>query len=130
MLYYIYLSLTIYARRGVPMYPIGKKNVERFVVLTVSIQQDGDKWLARCIELGTSTFSNTFEGAREALDEAIELHLNTLEDVHECERFLKENGVIVYTNTPHPPTLRRKVDIEPGVFMTRNITKIPASHFC
>lgn len=112
------------------MYSNGKKNVERFVVLTISIQQDGDKWLARCIELGTSTFSNTFEGAREALTEAIELHLNTLEDVHECERFLKENGVKVYTNIPNSLALKEKVDIIPGVFVTRNITRIPALQFC
>ena len=55
------------------MHTIDKKNGERFIVLTVSFRQDGDKWLARCIELGTSTFGNTFEGAQEALKEAIDL---------------------------------------------------------
>lgn len=110
------------------MNSIDKKNCERFIVLTVSFRQEGDKWLARCIELGTSTFGNTFEGAQEALKEAIDLHLNTLEDVHECERFFKENHIKVYTNTPHPP--REKVYTEPGVFITRNITRIPASQAC
>jgi predicted RNase H-like HicB family nuclease len=78
------------------MNSIDEKKGEKFIVLTVSFRQEGNKWLARCIELGTSMFGNTFEDAQEALKGAIDLHLNTLEDVHECERFFNENNIKVY----------------------------------
>ena len=110
------------------MRSISKKTCDRFIVLTFSIRQDGNKWLARCVELSTSTFGNTFEETREALKEAVLLHLNTLEDVGECERFLKENHVKVYVNVPHPSSLR--VSVKPGVFVTKNITPISALQAC
>ena len=112
------------------MRPDDKNNTERFIVLTLSFREEDGIGLARCVELGTSTFGNTFEEAREALHEAIELHLNTLEDVKECELFLKENGVRIYQSPPRSNTALRKVGIKPGEYVSRDITRITNPTMC
>jgi len=86
-----------------------------YVVLTVLFQKEGKVWTAECRELGTAAYGDTIEDAKEAIDEAITLHLNTLEDLGECEQFLKENGVAV-----HPLKTRNKTTI-PTVETIKNI---------
>ncbi len=71
-----------------------------FVILTIEYRQEQDRVLARCRELSTSTFGDTFEEAQEAILEAIVLHVNTLEDVGERERFFKEHNIKFYRTRP------------------------------
>ena len=71
-----------------------------YVVLTLKFRKEGDKWTARCMELGTATFGPTLEEAEERIREAVTLHLNTLEDVGERERFFKEHNI---THSLHKP---------------------------
>lgn len=74
-----------------------------FVVLTIEYHREDGQWLARCLELGTSTFGDTFEEAEQAIREAILLHLNTLEDVGERQRFFREHNIKSYTVRPSRP---------------------------
>ncbi len=60
-----------------------------YILLTVIFKREQDVWTAECKELSTSTFGDTFDEAEVAIKEAISLHLNTLEDVGECSRFLQ-----------------------------------------
>lgn len=71
-----------------------------YVVLTLKFRKEGDKWTARCVELGTAMFAGTLEEAEERIKEAITLHLNTLEDVGERDRFFEEHHI---TYHPHRP---------------------------
>ena len=71
-----------------------------FVILTVEYRQEGGSWTARCPQLGTSMFGDTFEEAQEAIREAIHLHLNGLEEVGERERFFKEHNIKLYQVRP------------------------------
>ena len=99
-------------------------NVEKYIILTTIIRQEENVWTAVCEELGTSTFGNTFEEAIENLHEAVELHLNTLEDVKECKRFLKENSIKIYRR--RPKRVKTEFFVEPGSFLRRNIQTIHA----
>ena len=71
-----------------------------FVLLTVIFyKEEGDeRWQAECRELGTASYGDTFEDTRERIAEAIELHLNTLEEVGERERFFKERKIKIHAN--------------------------------
>jgi len=64
-----------------------------YIILTVIFQEEKDCWTAECRELGTASFGDTFEEARDNITDAIELHLDELEAVGECGRFLKENNI-------------------------------------
>ena len=71
-----------------------------YIVLTYKYGQEGTRWTGYCEELGTATFGRSLPEAERRLEEAVELHLNTLEDVGERERFLNEQGVTFYSTKP------------------------------
>ena len=72
-----------------------------YISLTVSFYWEKDGlWTAECLELGTSTFGNSFEDVNEKISEAILLHLNTLEEVGERKRFFKENNIKIIHYKP------------------------------
>ncbi|OGU72340.1 MAG: hypothetical protein A2V93_01625 [Ignavibacteria bacterium RBG_16_34_14] len=67
-----------------------------FIILTMIFSKEDDQWVGLCEELGVSQFGDSYEEAKEHLNEAVLLHLNTLEDLGESERFFKENNIKVY----------------------------------
>jgi predicted RNase H-like HicB family nuclease len=71
-----------------------------YVVLTLEFHKEGKKWVAYCKELGTATFGYTLNDAEEKLKEAISLHLNTLEDVGEREKFFKKHNIKYHSHKP------------------------------
>lgn len=73
-----------------------------YIVLTFKFQKEGRRWTAYCEELGTATFGRSLPEAQKRLEEAVLLHLNTLEDVGERERFDRETFV-----HPHIQHLKR-----------------------
>ena len=71
-----------------------------YVILTFEFRKSGRRWTAYCRELGTATFGRSLTDAENKLDEAVLLHLNTLEDVGERERFFKEHDLKFYEHKP------------------------------
>jgi hypothetical protein len=68
-----------------------------FVVLTMAFEQAGrNRWMGRCLELGTATHGRTLPQVRDELVEMTLLHLNALEDAGERERFFHEQGIKLY----------------------------------
>lgn len=72
----------------------------KYIVVTLAIQREGDYYVSRCQELGTASFGATKEEALQKIVDATELYLNTLEDLGECERVLREKGVQVHADEP------------------------------
>jgi len=58
------------------------------------------RWAAYCEELGTATFGRSLPEAEKGLDEAVWLHLNTLEDVGERDRFFEEHDIQFHATKP------------------------------
>jgi len=57
-----------------------------YIVLTYEFYQEDDQWVGTCRELGTSVCADMREEPMEDLQEAVGVHLNTLEDVGERKR--------------------------------------------
>lgn len=83
-----------------------------YIVITHRFYQEGNKWVAICMELGTTTFGRTLKQAKERLFEAILCHLNTLEKVGECERFFKENNIKFYRHKPVKKNITLDVPVQ------------------
>ena len=49
------------------------------LTLTTVIDLEDGQYVARCVELGTATFGDTFEEASANIREAVEGHLNALQ---------------------------------------------------
>lgn len=84
------------------MAPHSRPVVKGYIILTFAFRKEGRVWTGTCLELGTSTYGRSFEKLKKELAELVEVHLNTLEDVGERERFFAENG-IVFHSTGNPP---------------------------
>ena len=94
-----------------------------FVVLRFEFNKENDgRWTAVCTELGTATFGDTFEEAQEDLQEAVALHLNTLEDVGERRRFFKENNITLHRVQPSKPPVVRNVPF--STLVQHNVQKL------
>jgi len=71
-----------------------------YVVLTLKFQKQGKRWTAYCDELGTATFGRSLPEADQRIKEAVLLHISTLEDVGERERFFKEHNIQLHLKKP------------------------------
>lgn len=98
---------------------------EGYVVLTFTFRKEGRRWLARCEELGTSVFGRSLPEAEKILSEAVVLHLSTLEDVGERERFFKENKIAYHRAKPDKD-IKVSVPLRQDVFVHPHIQHIPA----
>ncbi len=73
-----------------------------FVVLHAHYWKENEQWLGECDELGTATFADTIEEVQAELKAMILLHLNTLEETGERDRFFKERGIKIYSEGDIP----------------------------
>ena len=95
-----------------------------YVVFTFKFKQEGEKWTAYCEELGTATFADTIPEAEKRIKEAVLLHLNTLEDVGECENFFKEHNIKLYEYRPKRDELTVSGPFASGTYTTPYIYPI------
>jgi len=93
----------------------------RYIRVTLKFRKEGNRWTALCVELGTATFGRSINEAAERIKEAVLLHLNTLEDVGECERFLKEYGVSFYTHKPKAEEIKIPSPYDPAAYFKSSI---------
>lgn len=102
------------------------EEVKGYIVLTYKYQNEDNKWVVTCLELGTSTFARTLLAAQNRIHDAVLCHLNTLEDVGERERFFKDNHITLFTGEPSKIT---KIDIPTNTtgFYQSVVLQIPVS---
>lgn len=94
-----------------------------YIVLTLAFEKKDRRWIARCVELSTGTFGRSLSEAEKRIKEAVLLHLNTLEDVGECERFLKEHDIKFHHIKPKP-NIRIAKPVSTGTFVQPYIQSI------
>lgn len=72
-----------------------------YILLTIQFHQEKDKrWTAKCIELGTASFGNSLKDAEVRIKEAIDLHIVTLEEEGELEKFFVKHKIKFYHEKP------------------------------
>jgi len=93
-----------------------------YVIVTFLFYKEGNRWVGQCKEFGTSTFGRSIQEAFERLNGAVELHLNTLEQVRERESFFREHNIISYPHKPQKEEIR--IRYEPDAFIRSYIYPI------
>jgi predicted RNase H-like HicB family nuclease len=71
-----------------------------YIVLTFLVEQEGPFYVSKCLELGVASFGDDEKEAYENLADAVEVYLNTLEDLGTARQVLKDKGVAVYAYEP------------------------------
>jgi len=94
------------------------------VVLTVELNREAAVWVAVCRELGTAAEARTVDAALHRLDEFVTMHLESLEETGQRDRFFQRNGVQVLTGRKLGQTSTVH-DVQPGLLVTTLIKKLP-----
>ena len=94
-----------------------------YIILTYEFRKINRRWAAYCKELGTATFGRSLPEAESRLGEAVLLHLNTLEDVGERERFFKDYDIKYYDTKPKKD-IQINVSLDEEVFLRPHIQPI------
>ncbi len=81
-----------------------------FIVLTFKFRKRRQGWSGYCEELGTAVDGKTIQETRDLLEEFVQLHLNSLEDINERENFFREHNIRL-----HPARPRGKVHLSVSV---------------
>ncbi len=95
---------------------------DAYIIVTFLFNKEGNRWVGLCKELGTSTFGRSIQEALERLEEAVGLHLNTLEEVGETERFFHEHNIVLHPRKPQEENIC--IPIEPDAFVRSYIYPI------
>ncbi len=98
------------------------KTITGYIILTVIFKFEDEVWTAECKELGTATFGDTIQEAEKDIQEAISLHLNTLEGVGEREAFFREHGIKVYQ--VQPEQMHIDLPFDANIFVSQRIQPI------
>jgi len=96
-----------------------------YIVLTYKFRRLNKRWTAYCEELGTATFGRSLPEAEKKLDEAVGLHLDTLGEVGELERFFKEHHIECHCDKPRKD-ITVCLPLGQEVFVRPHIQRIPA----
>lgn len=98
--------------------------MKEYIILTVKFQKEGDVWTAQCLELGTATDADSLEEAEEAIEEAILLHLEGIEEAGERERFFAEHRIKVHHHKSQKVSI--PISFEKGVYFKTLVQPISA----
>lgn len=78
-----------------------------YIVLTFKFRKGKNGWSGYCEELGTAVDGKTLEETENRLKEFVDLHLDSLEDIGEQEKFFKQHHIEVHRVKP-----RGKITVE------------------
>jgi len=98
--------------------------VAGYVVLTLEFRRVGRRWTAYCKELGTATFGRSLPEADKRIKEAVLLHLNTLEDVGERQRFFREHNIKFHHTRPRK-NITVRVSPRASTFIEPHVQRLP-----
>jgi predicted RNase H-like HicB family nuclease len=101
-----------------------------YIALTFKFQKEGRRWIGVCKETGTSTYSRSLPEVEKQLQEAVCLHLNTLEELGERERFFKENKIKVHTAKPKNDTINIPTSVSENAYYRPYIQDIALLSMC
>ncbi len=98
---------------------------EGYILLTVTFFEEDDQWVGLCQELGTATCADTLDEAHEALEEAIFMQLNALEELGERPRFFEKHGIRLYRTKPSRKKFSVSASLEREDLSGKKLVPVP-----
>lgn len=96
-----------------------------YIIAKVEFKQQEGKWLGRCPDLGTSTYADSLQEARDALREMILLQLNALEQAGERARFFRKHHIRLYRQKPTRRSLSVDLPIDDNLLTQTTLVPVP-----
>ena len=97
--------------------------IQGYVVLTGIVEPEGDQYVSFCRELGTASCGDSSDEALRNLGDAIDVHLNALEETGELERVFRERNIRIDVQPPGFDEL--SIRVPPGKVFTTYPRQVP-----
>ena len=94
-----------------------------YIVLTFEFRKEKNGWSGYCEELGTAVDGRTLPETRKLLKEFVELHLDSLEDIGERERFFQKHNIKLHRGK-HASRARVSVPLNDEVLTSSHIHEL------
>jgi predicted RNase H-like HicB family nuclease len=98
-----------------------------YVLLTFRGHEEDGQYVSACEELGVASCGDTIEAAFDALEEAVALYLDVLEEDGERERVFAERGITIRPGEPPPPGEAEPVSVRLREYVSRRLVSVPAA---
>lgn len=95
---------------------------EGYVVVTGTLEREGDQFVSYCPEFGTSSCGDSSDEAFENLGDAIKVHIDAMHETGELARFFRERNIRVDL---HPPAEELLIRVRPGKVFTTFQFQVP-----
>ena len=95
------------------------------VVLTGTVEKEGNQYVSYCLELGAASCGDTVEEALDMLEESIEVYLEELVDLGYLDKVFQEKGITVQDDSPGNG-VNVQVCLKPGRIYRAYAMNIPA----
>lgn len=81
----------------------------RYIVLSLLIEKDGEAYCASCRELDVASGGQTVEEAAGNVVDAVDLYLNTIEEMGLREQIFREQGIEIKSAIPFSFTCETRI---------------------
>lgn len=98
---------------------------EAHILLTLRVYREGGQYVSICDELDVASCGGTIDEAFANVIEAVEVYLDTLDDVGELERTLAERSLSINLGPPRGGDPVR-VDARPDEYVSPHQMRVPA----
>ena len=102
------------------------RNGDKYVLLTLCIAEEDGQFAAHCRELGTASCGATLDEARVNILDAVELHLDTLEELGDRARTFRERGIRIRTYKKPKREAPVKITVPVGTWVSKEKVPVPA----
>jgi len=101
--------------------------MEGYVVFRFLVEKEDDEFISHCEQLGIVSCGSTIDEALSNLKDAVEVYLNTIEELGERRRVFREKGIRIQRKTK-PSEQVARVSVRPDTVFTPYIHYLKSSY--
>lgn len=95
------------------------------IVITLKAHREGEQYVSECVELGLASCGDTLDEAFQAIQNAVTVYLETLQDEGELERVLAERKITVVAGEPPDNGRAVQVTARPREYVSAETVRVP-----
>lgn len=96
-----------------------------YILLTFKVHEEDGQYVSECDELGVASCGDTIQEAFDALEDAVTLYLETLDEEGERDRVLAERGIHIVPGDLPLDGDEVQVRVRPNEYVSPHLVRVP-----
>lgn len=98
-----------------------------YAILTFRVRSEDGQYVSECDELGVASCGDSMQDAFDAVRDAVEVYLETLDGEGERNRVLSERGVTIVAGEPRAQPTEVQIRAHPNEFVSPQVVRLPSA---